>query len=118
MLEDELYQLYAGLTKAEELRSLQFENEVLKDIMARHSIPLPHDSLPRKPALAEVTILGESSSHQHLQVKMPEYEYQPYHLASHHCPPSAEEDTVQDSHFPLDKSPEYLQRRSVGHSCI
>ncbi|KAJ5808444.1 hypothetical protein N7474_009713 [Penicillium riverlandense] len=110
MLEDELYQLYARLTKAEEVRSLQFENEVLKDIMARHSIPLPPDLLPRKSALAEVTIFGESSSHQHLQVKMPEY--QPYHVASQYCPSSAEEDKVQNSQFPLDELPEYLQRPS------
>lgn len=74
MLEDELYRLYHLITVKEELQTLQFENEILRDIMARHSIALPANVPLQEPAWAEVTFTsdGGDGQGQYLQVKLPE----------------------------------------------
>lgn len=73
MLEDEVHQLYGLLTKADELRDLRHENEVLKDICARHSIALPPGIPSPKPPVAEVTVVGDHGPQQSLQVKIAPY---------------------------------------------
>lgn len=70
-LEDELYRLYHLITTEEELKNLRFENEILREIMIRHSIPLPPD-MPLKEALwVEVTFTNNGGQDQCLQVKLP-----------------------------------------------
>ena len=74
MLEDQLYRLYHLITAKEELQTLQFENEILRDIMDRHSIALPANVPLQEPAWAEVTFTsdGGDGQGQYLQVKLPE----------------------------------------------
>ncbi|KAK9849715.1 hypothetical protein MYU51_013221 [Penicillium brevicompactum] len=73
MLEDELHKLYGLLSAMDEIRGLHQENTILKEIMARYSIPLPH-ILQSNPALAEVSLVGDSGSNQQILVKVPEYQ--------------------------------------------
>ncbi|KAJ6164929.1 hypothetical protein N7470_003601 [Penicillium chermesinum] len=84
-LEDELHRLYGLLAEADELQGLRYENEVLRDIMIRHSIPLPVGMKPQRPSLAEVTFFTDDGHHQFLQVKMPEYDHGSSHTASQPC---------------------------------
>ena len=74
LLEDELYRLYQLITVKEELQTLRFENEILRDIMARHSIALPANVPLQEPSWAEVTFTsdGGDGQGQYLQVKLPE----------------------------------------------
>jgi hypothetical protein len=73
MLEDELHRLYHLITMDEELQNLRFENEILRDIMVRHSIPLPPGVRLQEASRAEVTFTNHGGHDQHLQVKLPEY---------------------------------------------
>lgn len=79
MLEDELYRLYHLITVKEELQTLQLENEILRDIMARHSIALPANVPLQEPAWAEVTFTSDwgDGQGQYLQVKLPECQSAP-----------------------------------------
>ncbi|KAJ5110569.1 hypothetical protein N7532_001104 [Penicillium argentinense] len=70
-LEDELHRLYSLTTLADELSDLRFENDVLRDIIARHSIQVPLEYATQPPRLAEVTIFGDHRSHQDISVKLP-----------------------------------------------
>ncbi|KAJ5168832.1 uncharacterized protein N7482_004426 [Penicillium canariense] len=73
MLEDELHRLYDLFTTDDELQNLHFENEILREIMARHSIPIPPGIPLQEPSLAEVTFISNGGHHQCLQVKLPDY---------------------------------------------
>ncbi|KAF3389464.1 hypothetical protein F1880_003622 [Penicillium rolfsii] len=73
-LEDELHRLYRLITVDEELAHLRLENEILRDIMVRHSIPLPPGSRLQAASWAEVIFINHGGHDQHLQVKMPEYQ--------------------------------------------
>ncbi|KAJ5380897.1 uncharacterized protein N7496_003325 [Penicillium cataractarum] len=70
-LEDELYRLYHLITTEEELRNLRFENEILREIMIRHSIPLPTDMPVKETSWVEVTFTNNGGQDQRLQVKLP-----------------------------------------------
>lgn len=94
MLEDELHSLYNAITMAHELRYLRFEIKILKDIMSRHSIPLPPDTQQQAPSFAEVTFINNDGHHQLLQVKMPSDENRSYEPRTQ-IPP-----TGQDLHAP------------------
>ncbi|KAJ5239300.1 hypothetical protein N7468_003919 [Penicillium chermesinum] len=99
-LEDELHRLYGLLAEADELQGLRYENEVLRDIMIRHSIPLPVGMKPQRPSLAEVTFFTDDGHHQFLQVKMPEYDHGSSHTASQPCA-NGHELAYPDMHAPL-----------------
>jgi hypothetical protein len=71
-LEDELHRLYNLITTEEELQNLRFENDVLRDIMLRHSIPLPPDIPSKDTSWAEVKFTNYGGHDQCLQVKLPE----------------------------------------------
>lgn len=60
--------------------------------------------------MAEVTILGDSGSHQHLQVRLPSYDYQSPHAAL--CtPPYIDEGSDRDPQFPLEEANESPETR-------
>ncbi|ODM17686.1 hypothetical protein SI65_06474 [Aspergillus cristatus] len=94
MLEDELHSLYNAITMAHELRDLRFENKILRDIMSRHSIPVPPDIRQQAPSFAEVTFINNAGHHQLLQVKLPGDENGSYERRTQ-VPP-----TSQDIHVP------------------
>lgn len=74
MLEDELHRLYYLITIDEELQNLRFENEILRDIMVRHSIPLPPGLKLQEASWAEVMFTNHGGHDQQLQVKLPEFQ--------------------------------------------
>lgn len=94
MLEDELHRLYNAITMAQELRDVRFENKILRDIMSRHSIPVPADICPQTPSFAEVTFINNGGHHQLLQVKLPSDDNRSYEARTQ-IPP-----TSQDKHVP------------------
>lgn len=71
MLEDELHQLYGLITNKEQLQELYHENQILRDIISRNSISLPPSFVQSESALARVTIIGDNSTDQYLQVQLP-----------------------------------------------
>ncbi|GES61444.1 hypothetical protein SI65_06474 [Aspergillus terreus] len=105
-LEDELHRLYDSQANADELRVLRYENEILRDILARHSIPVPVGISPPKPSLAEVTFTSNGGHHQLLQVKMPENEHGSDHPTA---PPSC---ANPDEHTPSDMHSQFGQSSS------
>jgi hypothetical protein len=117
LLEDELHRLYSLLTQADELRGLQHENEILKDIMIRHSIPLPPNILSHRTGMAEVIIIGDTDSQQYLQVRLPDYECESNYFNNLSAPPYADESKDQDPQLSLEqsnKSPDTRYTKQMG----
>lgn len=74
VLEDELHRLYHLISVDGELQKLRFENEILRDIMARHSMPLPPGVRLQEASWAEVIFTNRGGHDQQLQVKFPGYQ--------------------------------------------
>ncbi|KAJ5321683.1 uncharacterized protein N7506_010813 [Penicillium brevicompactum] len=108
MLEDELHKLYGLLSAMDEIRGLHQENTILKEIMARYSIPLPH-ILQSNPALAEVSLVGDSGSNQQILVKVPEYQVESDHSVAQCCNITTGNPQIQGVHDLFDQPIDTLQ---------
>lgn len=94
-LEDELYRLYNLITTEEELQNLRSENDILRDIMLRHSIPLPPDIPSKDTSWAEVTFTNNGGQDQRLQVKLPDQRPTPH--VDNCAGPSTEPSSIQSN---------------------
>lgn len=109
MLEDELYRLYHLITMEEELQTLRVENGILRDIMVRHSIPLPLNVPLQEPSWAEVTFTSNGGHDCHLQVKLPDYQFSPVAQEDH--------SPGLNTHTSTDKSSKSAQSAVASTEC-
>ncbi|CEO60906.1 hypothetical protein PMG11_05374 [Penicillium brasilianum] len=94
-LEDELYRLYNLITTEEELQNLRSENDILRDIMLRHSKPLPPDIPSKDTSWAEVRFTNNGGHDQRLQVKLPDQ--RPAPQVDNCAGPSTEPSSIQSN---------------------